>query len=218
MRSSTLDDSSRRLLERYVPDYRTDSAEVDENSIIVFLAVLYQTDIKTVSKEIANVYSVYSKYYLVFRKLIELADSGEVLDYNYVISIYSTLFNVDTAAILARQTERQYSDLIDGAVDRLSELIKGESRVCDISVVSSVLYYYMRIAVTGNVYMDYIVGYLIVNYLLFYVGYRVAVPVYEASDVLNSILIEDIDPRIMKSLIGRKLLFGLDYVNSVLYD
>lgn len=218
MRSSTLDDSSRRLLERYVPDYRTDSAEVDENSIIVFLAVLYQTDIKTVSKEIANVYSVYSKYYLVFRKLIELADSGEVLDYNYVISIYSTLFNVDTAAILARQTERQYSDLIDGAVDKLSELIKGESRVCDISVVSSVLYYYMRIAVTGNVYMDYIVGYLIVNYLLFYVGYRVAVPVYEASDVLNSILIEGIDPRIMKSLIGRKLLFGLDYVNSVLYD
>ena len=56
-----------------------------------------------------------------------------------------------------------------------------------------------------------------VNYLMIYLGYTVLIPVYEANDVLNSILLTDIDPRSVKSLIGKKILYGLDYANDVVY-
>lgn len=218
MRSSKLNDVDRSILQRYVPKYGITIPAVSEKSVAVFLAALYQDDLRTVMNYMSNpVYDKYYKYYLTMQKIVDMIFSTEagILTYEYIVDIYKLLFDVDRGSLPA--VNKQYDHMIVDACNKMDELITGKSKKCDIVIVSDVLYRYVNMRVSGNLPMDYIVGYIVVNYLMIYLGYTVLIPVYEANDVLNSILLTDIDPRSVKSLIGKKILYGLDYANDVVY-
>lgn len=219
MRSSNLSPEDRKLLQRYVPNYGTAPATISSKSLAVFLAVLYQNDLDTVVKNMNNpVYGKYYKYYLTMQKIVAMircTDTIGILHYSYVVDIYGILFDIDRDTL--PPINNKYDSMIVAACSKMDDIIEGMSKDCDIAVVSDVMYRFMNLSISNNMHMDYIVGYIVVNYLLIYLGYTVMIPIYEADDVLNSLVLTDVDPRAVKSLIGKKLLYGLDYTNDIIY-
>lgn len=218
MRSSNVSAEDRETLQRYVPKYGTCVPSIPSKSVAVFLSALYQEDECIIANNMSNpVYSKYYKYYLTMQKLMAMifADNVCVLHYDYIVDIYELLFGIDRNSLPVYNDE--YDAMIVDACNEMDSLISGKSKKCDIVILSDVLYRYVKMQISGNLYMDYIVGYIVINYLMIYLGYTVIVPLYEPNDVLNSISIEGIDPRSIKTLIGKKILYGLDYVNDLVY-
>lgn len=205
--SSTLTEDERSKLLPYIPDQK---GVLIQDSIPIFISRIYKDSPENIKLNIME--DVYYRYYVVLNRL----SMKRSINTQYIQDIHSYIFEDNYSSSLITEN---YDDIINNSVNLLTtfnnDKISGKfPNICPINVGAD-LASNIVLRSNWNEREAIIMMYFIMNFCMFYLGYNLAIPIYEVRDIL-SVINSNRSPQsdkiiVLRNILGKKIMYGLDY-------